>query len=293
MNGYIHSIESFGTVDGPGIRMVVFFQGCPMRCLYCHNPDTWSIRTGNTKTVNEILTAYEKHKIYYSSGGLTATGGEPMLQIDFLTELFTEAKKRNIHTCLDTSGITFPGISKISSTLPKHVESNIHSNKACTADTCANVTANTSLNSDTRLSVQTTAFHKIEQLMKVTDLVMLDIKHIDPEHHKKITAQDNKRILEFLSYLDQMQKPVWIRHVVVPGLTDEPKWLQKLGYEIGGYSCIQALDVLPYHSMGTTKYKELGIPYPLEGTEEGTKELARQAKVYILSGIQLRKQERK
>lgn len=250
MKGYIHSIESFGTVDGPGIRMVIFFQGCPMRCLYCHNPDTWPVRTGNTKTVAEILTEYEKNKVYYSSGGLTATGGEPMLQMDFLIELFTEAKRRNIHTCLDTSGITFPGMLKANSM----------------------------------------AFTKVEQLLNVTDLVMLDIKHIDSKHHKEITAQDNKQVLEFLSYLDQIQKPVWIRHVVVPGLTDEPKWLQKLGYEIGGYNCIKALDVLPYHSMGVSKYKDLGIPYPLRETEDGTKELAIQARSYILSGIKRKRQ---
>ncbi len=249
MKGFIHSTESFGTVDGPGIRMVIFFQGCPMRCLYCHNPDTWSVSTGNQRTVEELLEEYEKNKGFYSTGGITATGGEPMLQMDFLTELFTEAKKRNIHTCLDTSGITFPGIEK------------------------------------------TDLLEKIKKLMSVTDLVMLDIKHIDPEHHKKITAQNNKRILEFLSYLDKIQKPVWIRHVVVPGLTDEPKWLQKLGYEIGKYHCIKALDVLPYHSMGTVKYKELGIPYPLEGTKDGTKELAQTAKSYILSGIKLKRQE--
>lgn len=247
MKGYIHSTESFGTVDGPGIRMVVFFQGCPMRCLYCHNPDTWDPKQGTERTVEDLLAEYEKNRIYYSTGGLTATGGEPMLQIDFLLELFTSAKKRGIHTCLDTSGIVFPA------------------------------------NKDGEL------FYKIEALMSVTDLVMLDIKHIDPEHHKKITAQNNDRILQFLAYLDSIQKDVWIRHVVVPGLTDEPKWLQKLGYEIGDYRCIKALDVLPYHSMGVVKYEELGMKYPLEGTPDGTKEEALRARNYILSGIRIRK----
>ena len=127
--------------------------------------------------------------------------------------------------------------------------------------------------------------------MLVTDLVMLDIKHIDTTHHKNITSMYNKRILDFLNYLDTIQKPVWIRHVVVPGLTDEPKWLQKLGYEIGQYTCIRSLDVLPYHSMGVSKYQKLGIPYPLEGTKDGTMELAKQAKQYILSGIQFRRTE--
>lgn len=247
IQGYIHSIESFGTVDGPGIRLVIFFQGCPMRCLYCHNPDTWEVKKGTLRTVEDLLQEYEKNKNFYSRGGITATGGEPMLQMDFLLELFTEAKKRNIHTCLDTCGIVFPA------------EKN---------------------------SAQ---FHKIEQLMSVTDLVMLDIKHIDPEHHKTITSRKNDNILHFLKYLDDIQKDVWIRHVVVPGLTDDPKWLQTLGYELGKYTCIKALDVLPYHSMGQRKYEELGIKYPLEGTPDGTKEQAILAKQYILSGIEIRK----
>ena len=137
MEGYIHSTESFGTVDGPGIRMVVFFQGCPMRCLYCHNPDTWAPKTGQTRTVQDLLEEYHSNQYYYSTGGLTATGGEPMMQMDFLLELFTEAKKENIHTCLDTCGIMFPG------------------------------------ENDSEF------FHKIEKLMDVTDLIMLDIKQFD------------------------------------------------------------------------------------------------------------------
>lgn len=251
MTGYIHSTESFGTVDGPGIRMVVFFQGCPMRCLYCHNPDTWEPRKGTQRTVEELLAEYDRNKGFYTSGGLTATGGEPMLQIDFLTELFTTAKSRGIHTCLDTSGITFPGKEK------------------------------------------SELFGKIEKLMQVTDMVMLDIKHIDNTHHKKITAQENRRILEFLAYLNEIQKTVWIRHVVVPDLTDDPKWLQFLGYELGKFTCIKALDVLPYHSMGIAKYKELGIAYPLMDTPDGTPELAKKAKNYILFGYQKRRQELK
>lgn len=247
MEGRIHSIESFGTVDGPGLRMVVFFQGCPMRCLYCHNPDTWTMGTGDAMTVEEILEEYEKNRDFYTTGGITATGGEPMLQMDFLLELFTQAKERDIHTCLDTCGIVFPG------------------------------------------GEAETLLKKVQRLLQVTDLFMLDIKHIDPAHHRKITGQDNRRILDFLAYLDEKKKDVWIRHVVVPGLTDEPAWLQKLGYEIGGYQCIKALDVLPYHSMGKGKYEELGITYPLADTPDGTKEMAVQAKNYILSGIRMKR----
>lgn len=254
MKGYIHSIETFGTVDGPGIRMVIFFQGCPLRCLYCHNPDTWEFKKGTLMTVDEILMEYEKNKGFYTSGGITATGGEPMMQIDFLIALFTAAKKKGIHTCLDTSGITFPNIKNSTSDKPTFP-----------------------------------MLQKIHQLMHVTDLVLLDIKHIDAKHHKNITSMENGRVLEFLKYLDDIQKPVMIRHVVVSGLTDDPHWLQKLGYEIGQYRCIYALDVLPYHSMGVSKYQKLGILYPLEGLQDTTPELAKQAKAHILSGIRLRR----
>lgn len=278
MNGYIHSVETFGTVDGPGIRMVVFFQGCPLRCLYCHNPDTWEFKKGTLKSVDDLLSEYEKNKGYYTAGGITATGGEPMMQIEFLTELFTAAKKKGIHTCLDTSGITFPYTrqTKASSDL-LHAAHMQRTNKQCSNNECSN--------SVTTLSTM----KKIEQLMKVTDLVMLDIKHIDTELHKKITSFGNSRILAFLNYLDTIKKPVWIRHVVVPGLTDDEGWLKKLGYEIGQYSCIQSLDVLPYHSMGIEKYHKLGIPYPLEGTKDAEKELAQEAKKHILSGMYLRR----
>lgn len=154
MEGMIHSIETFGTVDGPGIRYVVFVKGCPMRCQYCHNPDTWEMAGGTKKTTDEILEDYEKYKPFLKDGGLTVTGGEPLVQIDFLIELFEKAKQRGIHTCLDTSGIMF------------------------------------------RRNVPE-IYEKYVRLMKSTDLIMLDIKHIDPEEHVKLTAQPSENIFDF------------------------------------------------------------------------------------------------
>lgn len=242
MLGKIHSIETFGTVDGPGIRYVVFFQGCPMRCKYCHNPDTWNISYGSEKSVTEILDDYEKYKPFLRKGGLTATGGEPLMQIDFLTELFEEAKKRNIHTCLDTSGIIF--------------------NEG---------------NPDLLV--------KFDRLIKSTDLIMLDIKHINDAEHIELTSHSNKNILAFLRYLDRNSIPVWIRHVVVPGITDNEENLIKLGEFLGEFKNIQALDVLPYHNMGKVKYDNLGMEYPLINTPPASKELAAKAKALIQQGF--------
>ena len=240
MNGYIHSTESFGTVDGPGVRFVIFLQGCPMRCKYCHNPDTWKMNSGSVRTPQSLIQEYERNKAFYSSGGITVTGGEALMQIDFLLELFRLAKQKNIHTCLDTSGITYrPG------------ESNYN--------------------------------QKLDQLMEVTDLVMLDLKHIDPDGHKALTGHDNAGILAFAKYLEAKNVPVWIRHVVVPGITDDPKQLARLGAFIGTLSNVKALDVLPYHIMGISKYKQLDIPYPLEGVEPATQEQAKKAKQIILT----------
>ena len=240
MNGFVHSTESFGTVDGPGVRFVIFLQGCPMRCQYCHNPDTWKMNTGAVRSAQSLIKDYERNKAFYAKGGITVTGGEALMQIDFLLELFRLAKEKNIHTCLDTSGVTYrPGQS--------------HYNE------------------------------KLDELMKVTDLVMLDIKHIDPEGHKALTGHDNSGILAFARYLEQKNIPVWIRHVVVPGITDDENLLTRLGTFLGTLSNIKALDVLPYHIMGITKYEQLGMTYPLEGVPPATKDQAARAKKIILT----------
>lgn len=243
MKGFIHSQESFGTVDGPGIRYVIFMQGCPMRCLYCHNPDTWEIGKGEEITVGEILDEYKKNRSFYKKGGITVTGGEPLLQIDFLIDLFKKAKNENIHTCIDTSGITYN---------PDNVS----------------------------------YIEKLDELMSYTDLVMLDIKHIDSEKHKHLTGKDNKNILLFAKYLESKNIPLWVRHIIVKGYTDDPEYLNKLGLFIGTLKNLKALDVLPYHTMGVNKYKELGIEYPLEGIPALPKSEAVKAKQFILDGIQ-------
>ena len=239
MPGYIHSTESFGTVDGPGVRYVVFFQGCPMRCLYCHNPDTWEFSGGRKVTAEELMEEYDSYKEFLKSGGITATGGEPMAQPEFLTELFSLAKSKGVHTCLDTSGIVFN---------PENHE-------------------------------------KIDKIIDYTDLVMLDIKHIDDEEHKKLTGKSNKNILAFAEYLRDRNIPLWVRHVVVPGITDDEKELLGLGKFLAGLTNLKALDVLPYHDMGKVKYQNLGIDYPLKDVEPLSKEKAIEARDVIMRGI--------
>ena len=242
MTGYIHSTESFGTVDGPGVRFVIFLQGCPMRCKFCHNPDTWEIRQGTEMTSDELIDMYLKNKAFYSKGGITVTGGEPLLQTDFLLELFTKAKAHGIHTCIDTSGITYRP-------------------------------DNDSYN------------HKLGELLSMTDLVMLDIKHIDSDKHKELTGYYNEAILKFAEFIDKIGVEICIRHVIVEGLTDSADDLMALGRFIGKLRHLRYLDVLPYHTMGVNKYNELGIEYPLEGIPATSKEKALECKNYILQGI--------
>ena len=219
-----------------------------MRCLYCHNPDTWEMGSGKQMTSSEILKEYDNIKTIISNGGITATGGEPLMQLDFLTELFTKAHEKGIHTCIDTSGIVF---NKNDSELVK----------------------------------------KFDILMNVTDLVMLDIKHIDNQEHKKLTGHSNKRILEFLKYLEDKNIDTWIRHVVVRDITLNDEYLYKLGYEIGRYKNIKALDILPYHDMAKAKYESLGKEYPLGDLEPTTKEEAKHAREVVLNGMRARRAE--
>ena len=249
MQGRIHSLESFGTVDGPGTRFVVFVQGCPMRCAYCHNPDTWDLKGGTLMEPAEIIEQYERNSAFYANGGgLTVTGGEPLMQLDFLIDLFTLAKQKNIHTCIDTSGIAFNPSSE------EHMK-------------------------------------KMDKLMTLTDLVMLDIKHIDPELHRELVKQPNTNILKFAAYLNEKKVDMWIRHVVVPGYTDDDKSLFQLGYFIGQFSNLKALDVLPYHTMGEKKYESLGMEYRLKGVPPMDKNKVIEKKQVILEGIKKRRAE--
>lgn len=232
--GYIHSLESFGSVDGPGVRYVIFLSGCAMRCQFCHNPDTWDMTTGTPYTAGELLDKACRYRSYWKSkGGITVSGGEPLLQIDFLLELFKEAKERNIHTTLDTSGNPF--------------------------------------------TTEEPFYSKWLELMKYTDLILLDIKHIDEEQHKILTGQTNQNILEMARQLSDMGKPVWIRHVLVPERNDKDEYLHRLADFIHTLKNVERVEVLPYHTLGVFKWEQLGIAYPLKGIDPPTAERVRNA----------------
>ena len=237
IKGIIHSIESFGSVDGPGVRYIVFLQGCRMRCRYCHNPDTWALNDKNSyeETPAETLKKAMRFKAYWKeTGGITVSGGEALLQIDYVTELFRLAKEQGVHTTLDTSGNPF-----------------------------------------TR---EEPFFSKFNELLKYTDLVMLDIKHIDDEEHKKLTGHTNKNILDCARYLSDQGIKMWIRHVLVPGITDKDEYLIRTREFIDTLKTVTKVEVLPYHTLGAYKWKELGIPYKLEGVEPPTEERIQNAK---------------
>lgn len=240
MEGYVHSFESFGTVDGPGIRFVVFLQGCPMRCKYCHNPDTWAFGAGKKYTAEEVAAEALKYKSYIVNGGVTVSGGEPMAQIGFVTELFSVLKAHGVHTALDTSGIMFD-------------------------------------------SGNAVFVSKTDELMKYTDLVLLDLKHSDKEGHMALTGHSNENPLAFAEYLSRKGKPMWIRHVLVPGITDDDVQLFNLAKIISGLKNVEKVEVLPYHTMGEVKYQKLGIEYPLAGLKPPSKERVENA-VRILTG---------
>ncbi|WP_010248599.1 pyruvate formate-lyase-activating protein [Acetivibrio cellulolyticus] len=220
IKGRIHSFESFGTVDGPGIRFVIFMQGCPFRCLYCHNPDTWSNDRGILYSVDEVFDKIRRYIPYFknSGGGVTVSGGEPLLQAEFITELFKKCKEEGIHTTIDTNGF---------------VDSN----------------------SDI-----------VNTLLDYTDLVLLDIKHIDEQKHKSLTGCSNKNVLSFAKHLDSRKIPVWLRYVVVPGLTDYEPDVKKLSKFIAGLSNIENIELLPFHKIGEYKWKELELDYKLYDT---------------------------
>lgn len=221
----VHSFESFGTVDGPGIRYVIFLQGCHLRCKYCHNRDTWDIKGGSYKSLDEIFEQIKRYKPYFksSNGGVTVTGGEPLLQVKFLIELFKNLKKAGIHTCIDTSGMV-------------------------------NLTED------------------VKKLLKLTDLVLLDIKHIDSEKCKELTGHDNKKELEFARYLSQNGIPMWIRQVIVPGITDDEKDIITLKEFAKKLKTVEKVEFLPYHTVGKYKWKELGEKYEIEDIRNATQE---------------------
>ena len=242
LKGYVHSLESFGSLDGPGVRYIIFLTGCAMRCQFCHNPDTWDMKKGTLYTTDELLEKAMKYRSYWKNdGGITVSGGEPLLQIDFLTELFRKAKANGIHTTLDTSGNPF-----------------------------------------TR---EEPFFSKFNELMKYTDLVMLDIKHIDDEQHKILTGCTNKNILDLARYLSDIKKPVWIRHVLVPERSDYDEYLIKLDEFIQTLDNVQKVEVLPYHTLGAYKWDELGYEYKLKGIDPPSVERVENANKLLHTGV--------
>lgn len=245
MKGYIHSFESFGTVDGPGIRFVVFTQGCPLRCQYCHNPDTW--KAGGTEyETDEVVNRILKYRNYFANGGgVTVSGGEPMAQRAFVLELFSKLKVQGVHTCLDTSGYLFDETKK-EDFLP---------------------------------------------LLKVTDLVLLDIKHIDDAECIALTGKTNKNTLAFARFLSDNGVKMWIRHVLVPEKTDRDDWLRKIREFTDTLKTVEKIEVLPYHTMGVVKYEKLGYDYPLKGVEPPTAERVENAKRILGAGFQHKEQE--
>lgn len=264
MEGHIHSIESFGTVDGPGVRMVVFFQGCPMRCAYCHNPDTWMFGAGEVMSAQEVLERFLRNRTYYLNGGITVSGGEPLMQPDFLLELFRLAKQEGISTCLDTSGIAFP----------------FRKNDGKWE------LAKDRIREDMLRFGRTVSPAYFEELAKVTDLVLLDIKQTEDEAHRELTGHSNASVFAFAEFLAEQNVPVWIRRVLVPELTSDPDELVALGERIGSMPNVKRLEMLPYHTMGVVKYEKLGIPYRLCEAKVPTGEEVSTAQQYVLQGVQ-------
>lgn len=236
LKGRIHSIESMGLVDGPGVRTVVFFQGCKLRCAYCHNPDTWAMDGGNEMTPEELLRKIMRFRPYFerSGGGVTFSGGDPLLQPEFLLEMLKLCKEKGIHTALDTAGY---------------------------------------------------GFGEYSEILKYVDLVLIDIKHVDDFGYKNLTGRSKHGLDQFLEELDKSNTKVWIRHVVVPGITDSAEHIEKLKGIIKEIKNVDKVELLPYHTMGVSKYEQLGIPYRLENLEpmdkRYTKDLEKQLNDFI------------
>ncbi len=235
VTGRIHSVESFGASDGPGVRFLIFLQGCALRCQYCHNADTWRTCGGTERTADELLAQALRYRPYWGTeGGITVSGGEPLLQLPFLTDLFRKAKAAGVHTALDTAGQPF-----------------------------------------TR---EEPFFSRFCALMEATDLVLLDIKHIDPDAHRALTGRGNENILDLARCLDELGKPVWVRHVLVPGRTDDEGALRRLRACLDTLGNVERVEVLPYHTLGAFKWRALGLDYPLEGVQPPTPERVENAR---------------
>lgn len=238
--GYVHSLESFGSVDGPGVRFVVFLQGCALRCRYCHNPETWSCEGGEAWTADKLFAHVYRYRNYWGKkGGITVSGGEPLRQIEFLTEFFRLAHAKHVHTALDTAGQPFCDT-------PEYLA-------------------------------------KFDELMRYTSLVILDLKEIDAEKHKKLTGKDNANILAMARHISDLGIPLWIRHVLVPGLTDDEDGLRRTAQFIDSLKTVQRVEVLPYHTLGLFKWEKLGIPYSLKDAVPPTAEQVQRAEQLLMT----------
>lgn len=244
MKGRIHSLESFGTVDGPGIRFVVFFQGCPMRCQFCHNPDTWDIKSPVQYewTPEQLIEETLRYANFIKTGGVTCTGGEPLMQAEFVTEYFRLCHENGIHTALDTSGVISPSVPAV------------------------------------------------KQLLEVTDLVLLDVKTVDDALHQTLTGHSRQHNHEFMEYLRAIGKPVWVRHVVTPGINDDDEHLHAVIEYISGYANVERVEILPYHSMGREKYEKLGMEYALKDTPDMSRERAQEIKAMFAQQLKCKVQ---
>lgn len=233
IKGLINSIETLGTLDGPGIRFVVFFQGCKLRCLYCHNPETWNINSKDAVEISpyELIEKVEKYKNYFGEdGGVTFSGGEPLLQPEFLVECLRLCKEKNIHTCLDTAGF---------------------------------------------------GFGNYEEILKYTDLVILDIKAVESNEYSKITGQKMSKFFEFLEVAQTMNKKLWLRQVIVPNINDDKIHIEKLKQFASTIKNVERIELLPYKTIGVQKYKTLNIPYRLENVPELSQEKLNELNSYL------------
>lgn len=235
--GRVHSIESMGLVDGPGIRTVIFFQGCALRCRFCHNPDTWDFSGGDTYTATQLVKKISRFKPYFKdNGGVTFSGGEPLMQPEFLAEALKLCKQEQIHTCIDTAGYGM----------------------GC-----------------------------YDEILSHTDLVLLDLKHIYETDYQKMTGKPMNHFLQFLDALKEHQTKLWIRHVVVPGLTDSQSHMEALKSYIDTIPNVQKVELLPYHLLGTNKYEVMNLPYSLEGVPAMDRETTRKLQETYFNGGKL------
>ena len=218
VTGRVHSFQSMGAVDGPGLRCVVFMQGCPLKCAYCHNPDTHSFDGGEEYTPEEMLQKILRFKSYIKNGGVTVSGGEPLMQMQFVKELFALLQENGIHTALDTSGIG--------------------------------------------------NLQEVKELLQVTDLVLLDIKFLDTDSYQKYCCGDFEQVIEFLKLTEEMNIPLWIRQVIVPGINDSKENVIALVDFLKHYKNIKKIELLPFRKLCVPKYENMGIPFPLADTPE-------------------------